>query len=452
MRKKVLVLTVTALSAVAAGATGMPEVVAPLMSTEWGQDAPYNDLCPEYADGRRCKTSCVATAMAQVMRYHRHPARGTGQKSIKWSYGDRSAILSADFGATVYEWDLMLDRYRYGSYTEAQANAVATIMYQCGVAADAEYTPASGAYIDDAYRAAVDYFGYSDTSVLADREYFDDSVWSELVLGAIAAGYPVYYGGYTSSYAGHAFVVDGYDKRGYVHVNWGFDNGGGYYSLSNLAPYIYGQSAMIFYPTARSDGESWMVCSAGVSVGSEPVDRDFGEMTVKVDVRNFTGSTPRVTFGLRLTDEAGNVSYVSGQSLRLPDNRYVTLEAFKVDGYEFETEGRFMAEPVYRMSGSEPWRDVKMTREDSESSFFITVTQTEVFPSMTKIDTIESDRVDFQVSDGRVELIDTARELNIYDVDGRLVEKLDSRRVQSSVLKAGVYIVACGDKVEKIKM
>ncbi|MCM1517372.1 MAG: C10 family peptidase [Pseudoflavonifractor sp.] len=450
--RKVLMLAAASLMGGVALAEDIPESVAPLMSTEWGQDAPYNNLCPEYADGRRCKTSCVATAMAQVMRYHSYPARGTGQKSIRWSYGGRSEILTADFGSTEYQWDLMLDRYRYGSYTDAQADAVATIMYQCGVAADAEYSPASGAYIDDAYRAAIDYFGYSDVSVLADREYFDDSVWNELVLGAIAAGYPVYYGGYTSSYAGHAFVIDGYDKRGYVHVNWGFGNGGGYYSLSNLTPYVYGQSAMIFYPSTPSGIDSWMVCSPGVSVAGEAVSRDDGELQVNVDVRNFTGTAPRVTFGLRLTDDAGRVSYVSGQSLRLPDNRYVSLADFRVDGFEFEFEGNFMATPVYRMSSSEEWRPVKMTRIDAISSFFITVTQNEIFPSMSKVADIIGESTDFLVDSGCIRLIDTSREANIYDVDGRLVEKLDSRRVQSRELSPGVYLIAVGSKVRKIKI
>lgn len=33
-----------------------------------------------------------------------------------------------------YDWDNMLPRYTSGSYTEAQANAVAKLMFHCGAA------------------------------------------------------------------------------------------------------------------------------------------------------------------------------------------------------------------------------------------------------------------------------------------------------------------------------
>ena len=42
-----------------------------LMSTLWDQSAPYNNKCPIYFDMGRAITGCVATAMAQIMYYHR---------------------------------------------------------------------------------------------------------------------------------------------------------------------------------------------------------------------------------------------------------------------------------------------------------------------------------------------------------------------------------------------
>lgn len=431
-----------------------PESVDPLMTTAWGQDAPYNNLCPEYAPGRHCKTSCVATAMAQVMRYHRYPARGIGKKSIEWKYGSLSETLSADFAATEYQWDLMLDNY-VGAYTDAEADAVATIMYQCGIAADAEYTPASGAYIDDAFRAAIDHFGYARESVLADREYFDDTVWAELVMDAIAAGYPVYYGGYTSSYLGHAFVVDGYDKRGYVHVNWGFGSSSdGYYPLSGLKPYVYGQSAMLFYPTKPESGQSWMVCSSnGVLVDGSEVSREDGVLKVNIDMRNYTGYAPSVSFGLRLVDVKGDVSYLSGQRLRMPDNRYVALEGFTVDvSWIDQADGVYEATPVYRLTASDPWQPVKLTRTDVPDSFSLTITASALFPSMSGIDAIEGDVVDIQVINRRICVSEAPREINIYNIHGHMVGKLDSRRLQSDPLVPGVYIVTDGMRTSKIAL
>ena len=97
--KKHILLIGSLLTALSMTAT-RPTSVTPLITTEWGQTSPYNDMCPEYATGKRCKTSCVATAMAQIMRYHKYPTNGVGSKSLKWSYGQLSAKLTADFGAT----------------------------------------------------------------------------------------------------------------------------------------------------------------------------------------------------------------------------------------------------------------------------------------------------------------------------------------------------------------
>ena len=64
--------------------TGTAKVVEPMMKTKWDQGRPYNLLCPDYnspgqdKDEFRTVTGCVATAMAQIMNYHRYPLRGTG--------------------------------------------------------------------------------------------------------------------------------------------------------------------------------------------------------------------------------------------------------------------------------------------------------------------------------------------------------------------------------------
>ena len=55
----------------------MSKSVEPLVKTKWNQDAPYNTLCP-VIDGKATVTGCVATGMAQVMKYHAWPVKGTG--------------------------------------------------------------------------------------------------------------------------------------------------------------------------------------------------------------------------------------------------------------------------------------------------------------------------------------------------------------------------------------
>lgn len=432
------------------------ESVQPLLTTEWGQTSPYNNLCPEYADGKRCKTSCVATAMAQIMRYHKYPTQGKGQKSIKWEYGTRKATLSADFGATTYLWDDMLDNYR-GQYTPTQADAVATIMYHLGIASDAEYTPDSGAFIDDAFNAAITHFGYSTGSVLADREYFDDDTWTELVFDAISAGFPVYYGGYTASYSGHAFVLDGYDTEGKAHVNWGFGSGGGYYDMSSLGSYTYGQSAMILYPQSCPSGlQSWMVCSTGISVDDSKVaisDSDAA-VTINAEIKNFTAEAPAATFGLRLRDTNGNISYIEGQTLTLPDNRYVSLKSFNVPASAFNVTGTFEASPVYRLTTATGWTPVKMLRKDAVSSFHITVSDTHIQSGMTGIDGTYADRITPVIITNETIMLSPSATTaaDIYDTNGRLIARLTPAAPVSPPLPHGIYIVSAGPHSQKVTL
>ncbi|MFN8133935.1 MAG: C10 family peptidase [Bacteroidales bacterium] len=108
--------------------------VGPLMQTRWNQSPYYNAMCPGGS-----VTGCVATAMAQVMKYWNYPATGSGFHSYNHS---RYGTLSANFGSTTYQWANMTN-------TLSSANsAVATLMYQVGVSVDMDYSPeSSGAYV-----------------------------------------------------------------------------------------------------------------------------------------------------------------------------------------------------------------------------------------------------------------------------------------------------------------
>ena len=128
-----------------------PTQVGPLMTTKWDQLTPYNNLCPISNGGDRCYTGCVATAMAQVLNYHKTPVQGIGTRTIYYPQGVTSGTpVTADFGDHVYDWDNMLDEYTYGNYNDTEAMAVAVLMRDCGVAADMEYggyaESGSGAY------------------------------------------------------------------------------------------------------------------------------------------------------------------------------------------------------------------------------------------------------------------------------------------------------------------
>lgn len=213
--------------------------VDPLMSCKWNQGTPYNDLAPLYNEtGGKCVTGCVATAMAQVMYYHKHPNMGTGSHQYLWVCTNpvgKSATLSANFGQTVYNWSSMLDSYKSG-YTIQQASAVATLMYHCGVSIDMGYGQSSGAYTEKVPVALKDYFGYDANYQRIQKKMYPADSLNAIIAAELKAQRPVIVSGHNDE-GGHAFVCDGCDNRGYFHINWGWGGSNdGYYLLTALNP------------------------------------------------------------------------------------------------------------------------------------------------------------------------------------------------------------------------
>ncbi|MDR0536999.1 MAG: C10 family peptidase [Tannerellaceae bacterium] len=208
--------------------------VNPLVKAKWNQNAPYYNSCPTIS-GTRTYTGCVATAMAQIMYYHRHPAQGTGY--VSYTPPNVGSSVSANFGVTTYQWNDMLDRYS-SSATSAQQQAVATLMFHCGVAVKMQYgTSSSGAYSFDVPSALENYFGYDSGVSIYKRNHYSYANWSAMIKEELTNNRPVYYGGVTSSGGGHAFVCDGYSSDDFFHFNWGWGStSDGYFELSALNP------------------------------------------------------------------------------------------------------------------------------------------------------------------------------------------------------------------------
>lgn len=219
--------------------------VEPLLDKiAWDQNDPYNLLCPVYYGSQRSATGCAATAMAQIMRFHNYPAHGQGKHSYT---PDNASLgtLEVDFSQSEYDWANMTPTYGEWS-TEPQRQAVARLMYDAGVAISMNYGSQSGAMSQDWPDALVRYFDYDAGVTMLQRAYLDAETYNNAIYADIAAGRPVFATGFTSA-GGHAFVFDGYDAEGLVHVNWGWSGmSNGYFSTSWLTPSTQG--------TGGSDG------------------------------------------------------------------------------------------------------------------------------------------------------------------------------------------------------
>ena len=207
------------------------DVVSPLIATHWNQDCYYNASCPKDNDGPcgNAYAGCVATSMAQVMKYWNYPEHGTGSYTYNCPpYGD----LFADFGSTTYHWEEMPE-----SLSDNDPN-VAIAIYHCGVSVNMFYgSYGSGALHQNISSALSNYFGFA-TSHNRLRDDYTYEQWESMIHEALDAGVPVLYGASTQEASGHAFILDGYDINGLIHINWCW--GGeldGYFSIDNFHTY-----------------------------------------------------------------------------------------------------------------------------------------------------------------------------------------------------------------------
>lgn len=212
--------------------------VAPLLGNiQWNQMIPYNNMCPMYNSTNRSVTGCVATAMAQVMMYYQYPKILQANIPAYVSRTNHLSIPQINQGET-YDWANMLPKYASYeplNYTDAQATAVAKLMYHCGAACEMDYGPSSGANVTPAILST--YFGY-DSDLMQDlnRDVFTLAEWSQIMDKELSARRPILYSG-RSSDGGHEFVCDGTDGNGLYHINWGW--GGyqdGYFDVTILNP------------------------------------------------------------------------------------------------------------------------------------------------------------------------------------------------------------------------
>lgn len=193
--------------------------VEPLIDAQWGQSYPYNSKTPRVG-GKPTYTGCVATAAAQFLYFYKWPLQRP--PLYVRSEGDE-----ADTSPT-YLWDLMKGTREQMNSTRAAA-AVGRLLLDVGKAIRITFgTQASPSNIEYTLDALQNDFGYTTRLLHRDRMKADE--FREAIMQEISDGYPVMMCGGV-----HAFVYDGYDRRGFVHANFGWDGqGDGYYDINTI--------------------------------------------------------------------------------------------------------------------------------------------------------------------------------------------------------------------------
>ena len=324
-------------------ATKATDDVQPLLKSKWGQDYPYSKQT-QYVTG------CVATAVAQVMYYHKWPAQGKGQESYKVTFDN--TVRSADFTKSHYDWDNMLPDYNRRNVTTKQEDAVALLMNDVGIATNMQYTDRiSGTQSYMAERALRNYFDYDAALVTRANEGVDNLI--EIVKKELRNGFPLYISGDSRSGGGHAWVCDGFDKEDMFHMNFGWNGqANGYSSLATLSVTSTGSE---FNGAQHSFNRGLHVIAIHPNKPNTPkIDDDIAYQSPTIKFNNdgmmtFVGDAPTTTSDAAKVMFTGFVNYANavlvgdiGLGIYDQEGKLVKVTPYGQDGRKIFSKERFV--------------------------------------------------------------------------------------------------------------
>lgn len=203
---------------------------------QWGGEQPYNAYCPwdsvnlDEGNSERCDVGCVATAVAQILNYHKH-----------WDYTfEDSDIYISDYNSFECEIDTDAALYNFPDFTTLNGyldevvykfsnnivltdNDKAALSFACGILVQMGYSSiGSGAGNGwDAYNKLNMYCQNADICSYTSEE------WIGLIKNQLILNRPIEYIGEHDSRtgAGHAFIITGFQSTSMNTtlnmVNWG---------------------------------------------------------------------------------------------------------------------------------------------------------------------------------------------------------------------------------------
>ncbi len=224
--------------------------VAPFIETRWNQGNIEGSPCFNYYTPNNYVAGCNATALAQIMRYYRHPSKSVPAKTVE-CFVDGSVVYLTMKGG-VYDWDNMPNDPT-NSITEEQRKSIGKVLYDAGVAIGMRYASNSSSSLSiDVGKELRNTFGYASAVNLADyggniqgglTSFIDSAILAPLDYGS-----PVLLGiRDTSDNSGHAVLADGYgysDSTRYIHINMGWS--GMCDAWYNLPDVTYGDGLVSF--------------------------------------------------------------------------------------------------------------------------------------------------------------------------------------------------------------
>ena len=294
--------------------------VEPLIQSKWNQSTVSGKNVYNYYTPNNYLCGCVATAGAQIMRYHQFPTASVEAKTYTCWVNGVTQDLTMKGG--VYDWANM-PLHPTSSITDAQREAIGRLTYDASVTARMRYTQSESwaYYVDmkDGFREA---FGYASASMYETPSSSSPSISTHVrnaVLAALDAGLPVLLGIYNDASSGHAIIADGYGYHFgvmYAHLNMGWGGSDdAWYNMEalNVSSRNYNHFGYVTYNISPTQTGEWIsgrtLNNIGVALsGATVVARNIANGTTYTATSNTKGvyaiKVPSVTatYGVSATN------------------------------------------------------------------------------------------------------------------------------------------------------
>lgn len=426
-----------------------------MIKTKWGQSYPndgYNECAYNYyvqssnCGCGHCTAGCVATAMAQIMKYWQD------------SYNN-------------FDWcnmpnELFYDNGNNSNY-DTQRNAIAELIADCGDKADMDYCSngncSSSSTIGKGKQAFKNDYNYSNDMQHRHRWY--TMSWKSKMRNSLDDGDPIFYGG-NSDNAGHAFICDGYDGNDYFHFNWGWrGNSDGYFYIKDndgnpVIDYHKWQEA-VFYLHPENSSVQCIDCNESITISNvvianNPYSSDYPYIEWSGLPMQYNYMWPYSTFLHRplaseIITEYGETRLeyfditagtIHADNVVIPSNVNVHLKAYDeiiLTNFSTEDGAEFTAEIIpcpnenksMGLGGSDT-DNIEVKQPDEVECVF------DIFPNPctyeTNIKYYVKENEDFEIS-----VINIFGQVELPLIKGKQPEGIYNLTFNTNTLKAGIY-------------
>lgn len=207
--------------------------VVPLIQSQWWQTTVCSLPCYNYYVPNLYPAGCLATSMAQIMRYFRYPVGGIGVHEFEITVDGVLRTVQTRGGNGVggpYRWDDMplKPHSDCSALTQIHRQAIGALCYDAAIAVEMAFEPGgSSSFMRDGRRALLDTFQFDNAIMAYDAGRDISRHLKEIINPNLDAKTPVILAIIDPDRrnSGHAVVCDGYGydtETLYHHLNMGW--------------------------------------------------------------------------------------------------------------------------------------------------------------------------------------------------------------------------------------